>query len=52
MRKIGMVLALFCLAAPAMAADWNFYGSARMATFYLIVIEAIAAIYYTLGSSL
>ncbi len=27
-------LALVCFAVPAMAVDWNFYGNARMATFY------------------
>ena len=27
-------LALVCFSVPAMAVDWNFYGNARMATFY------------------
>ena len=27
-------IALVCFAVPAMAVDWNFYGSARMATFW------------------
>jgi len=27
-------IALVCFAVPAMAVDWNFYGNARMATFY------------------
>jgi len=27
-------LALVCSVVPAMAVDWNFYGSARMATYY------------------
>jgi hypothetical protein len=32
----GMAFLLgFLLAAPAMAADWSFYGSQRMATFYI-----------------
>lgn len=34
MKKLFVIFAVLCLAAPAMAADWNFYGSARMATFY------------------
>jgi len=33
MKKLFIIFAILCLAAPAMAADWNFYGSARMATF-------------------
>jgi hypothetical protein len=37
MKKIFVVFAILCLAAPVMAADWNFYGSARMATFYVDV---------------
>jgi hypothetical protein len=37
MKKLFIVFAILCLAAPAMAADWNFYGSARMATFYTVV---------------
>ena len=37
MKKLLIIFAVLCLAAPAMAADWNFYGSARMATFYSIV---------------
>jgi hypothetical protein len=35
MKKLFIVFAILCLAAPAMAADWNFYGSARFATFYV-----------------
>ncbi len=35
MKKGIVVLAAFLLAAPAMAADWSFYGSARMSTFYV-----------------
>jgi hypothetical protein len=27
-------IALVCFSVPAMAVDWNFYGNARMATFY------------------
>jgi hypothetical protein len=34
MKKLLIVFAILCLAAPAMAADWNFYGSARFSTFY------------------
>lgn len=34
MKKLLILFAALCLAAPAMAADWNFYGSARFATFY------------------
>ena len=32
MKKLFIIFAVLCLAAPAMAADWNFYGSARMWT--------------------
>jgi hypothetical protein len=35
MKKLFIIFAILCLAAPAMAADWNFYGSARMATFWV-----------------
>lgn len=35
MKKLFILFAVLCLAAPAMAADWNFYGSARMATFWV-----------------
>ena len=37
MKKLFIIFAVLCLAAPAMAADWNFYGSARMATFRIDV---------------
>jgi hypothetical protein len=37
MKKLLIIFAVLCLAAPAMAADWNFYGSARMATFRIDV---------------
>jgi hypothetical protein len=33
MKKLFIIFAVICLASPVMAADWNFYGSARMATF-------------------
>jgi len=33
MKKLLIVLAVLLLAAPTMAAEWNFYGSARFATF-------------------
>jgi hypothetical protein len=36
MKKLFIIFAVLCLAAPAMAADWNFYGSARMATWRTI----------------
>lgn len=35
MKKLIALFAVLVLAAPAMAADWSFYGSARMATFYV-----------------
>ncbi|MFO7715539.1 hypothetical protein [Desulfosarcina sp.] len=35
MKKLFIIFAVLCLAAPAMAADWNFYGSARFATFWI-----------------
>ena len=34
MRKCWIVFAALMLAAPAMAADWSFFGSERMATYY------------------
>ncbi len=37
MKKLTILiaaLALACFSVPAMAVDWNFYGNARMATFY------------------
>ncbi len=34
MKKLFIIFAVLCLAAPAMAADWNFYGSSRMSTFW------------------
>ena len=37
MKKFTILIAaiaLVCFAVPAMAVDWNFYGNARMATFY------------------
>jgi len=37
MKKLTIfiaAIALVCFAVPAMAVDWNFYGNARMATFY------------------
>jgi hypothetical protein len=37
MKKLFIIFAVLCLAAPAMAADWNFYGSARFATFWVDV---------------
>jgi hypothetical protein len=38
MKKLTILLALValvCFSAPAMAVDWNFYGNARMATYYV-----------------
>ena len=38
MKKFTILIAavaLVCFSVPAMAVDWNFYGSARMATFYI-----------------
>jgi hypothetical protein len=37
MKKLVILIAamaLVCFSVPAMAVDWNFYGSARMATWY------------------
>ena len=38
MKKLTIIIAaiaLVCFSVPAMAVDWNFYGSARMATFWV-----------------
>ena len=35
MKKGMIVFAVLLLAAPVMAADWSFYGSQRMSTFYV-----------------
>jgi hypothetical protein len=38
MKKFTIIiaaLALVCFAVPAMAVDWNFYGNARMATYWV-----------------
>jgi hypothetical protein len=35
MKKLIAIFAVLLLAAPAMAADWSFYGSARVSTFYV-----------------
>jgi hypothetical protein len=38
MKKLTILMAavaLVCFSVPAMAVDWNFYGSARMATFWV-----------------
>lgn len=35
MKKLLIIFAVLCLAAPAMAADWNFYGNFRMATWWV-----------------
>jgi hypothetical protein len=34
MKKLIAIFAVLLFAAPAMAADWSFYGSARVATWY------------------
>jgi len=34
MKKLIAVFSILLFAAPAMAADWSFYGSARIATWY------------------
>lgn len=34
MKKLFIIFAVLCLAAPAMAADWNFYGQSRFTTFW------------------
>jgi hypothetical protein len=34
MKNLIVLITVVVLAAPAMAADWSFYGSARMSTFY------------------
>jgi hypothetical protein len=34
MKKFAALLIVAMVAAPAMAADWSFFGSARMSTFY------------------
>jgi hypothetical protein len=36
MKKLIAVLLVLLFAAPAIAADWNFYGSARVTTFYTV----------------
>lgn len=35
MKKLLVIFVVLLFAAPAMAVDWNFYGSARIATFYI-----------------
>ena len=38
MKKLAILMAavaLVCFSVPAMAVDWNFYGNARMATYYV-----------------
>ena len=35
MKKLFIIFAIICLATPAMAADWNFYGSSRIATWWV-----------------
>jgi len=34
MKKLIAVFSILLFAAPAMAVDWSFYGSARIATWY------------------
>ena len=35
MKKLVAVLVVLLMASPAMAAEWSFFGSQRMATFYI-----------------
>jgi hypothetical protein len=35
MKKIVMAIAVLVMAAPALAADWSFYGSQRMETYWV-----------------
>ena len=42
MKKLFIIFAILCLAAPAMAADWNFYGSARFGTWSVDVDPDVA----------
>jgi len=38
MKKLTILIAavaLVCFSVPAMAVDWNFYGNARIATYYV-----------------
>jgi hypothetical protein len=35
MKKLIAILVVLLMASPAMAADWSFFGSQRMATFYV-----------------
>jgi len=44
MKKLFIIFAILCLAAPAMAADWNFYGSSRMATFRVDVDPDVSGV--------
>ena len=37
MKKLFIAIAIIALAAPAMAGDWNLYGSARMQSWYDVV---------------
>jgi len=37
MKKLLVIFAILFFAAPAMAADWTFYGSSRFTTFYTTV---------------
>ena len=42
MKKMTILMAaiaLVCFSVPALAVDWNFYGNARMATFYTSIDE-------------
>ncbi|WP_419660753.1 hypothetical protein Dvar_11580 [Desulfosarcina variabilis str. Montpellier] len=41
MKKLFIIFAVLCLAAPVMAAEWDFYGSARMTTFRVDVDEDV-----------
>ena len=42
MKKFTILMAaiaLVCFSVPAMAVDWNFYGNARMSTFWTSIDE-------------
>jgi hypothetical protein len=41
MKKLFIIFAVLCLAAPVMAAEWDFYGSARMSTFRVDIDEDV-----------
>lgn len=46
MKKLFIIFAILCLAAPAMAADWNFYGQSRFATWYVADDYDVSGVQY------